>query len=363
MVDDLLKELLTSPLEAPTRRSRRRSAASDDPSTGITPDGEGGRGSRGDLPRVPMLWGVGAAIVGALIVFAGYSIAADDPAPTTTTTTSTTLAAAAIDDGSPSDLPESYTPVGDRLGMRVERILARDDGVFITVTTVVRNSFDPTATTGFQGGLWTLVLDDGRRLTSTVESFDALARGTVSIWFPADAYTPQQITSLELNGVATRTTNNLTLQSGGVALPPEDGTYASLDLVPSRFEIDAGVTLVAEAVELGRTDARLLWRLDGSDLASASVVPIALTLTEDGIGGPAMFGAAQISGFTTSHPSLPGPFLTADGEVRFALNPGQELPTGIEYGAGIDIQVTWAVYEPLVVILSIEDAAIAEVTG
>ena len=125
--DDLLRELLTSPLERPSRRRRPRARAQEPEDRGettITPEGTGEAGTaRGEVPRVPMLWGAGAAVLAAIIVVAGYSVAAGDPAPTTTTTTTTTPAV--VDDGSPSGLPPGYVAAGDRLGMRVERILAR----------------------------------------------------------------------------------------------------------------------------------------------------------------------------------------------------------------------------------------------
>lgn len=289
---------------------------------------------------------------------AGYAVASDDaPASTTTTTTTTTLAAAA-DDGSPSGLPEGYVAAGDRLGMRVERILMRDDGVFVTITTVAENSLDPTATTGFQGGLWTLVLSDGRRITSTVESFDALARGTVSVWFPPEGILVDDIEALELNGNASRLTNTFTSMTTEGFMVGED-TATEVALAPTRFDIDAGVTLAVDRLALSSVDGRMEWHLDGEAVAGASVIPILTLGGEEGaIQVPTH---VQSSGFALFHPSIAGPTLRADGVEGFLMAESTPLPTDVELGATLELQITWATYEPVVVSLPVDQAAVAVV--
>jgi hypothetical protein len=355
LADDLLKELLDSPLEKEKkgRRTRRPGEAG---RSEIVPEGAGDAGTREPIGRGPILWGLGAAVLGALIVIAGYSVAADDPAPTTTTSTTTTVTESPSSDGSPLGLPEGYVAVGDRLGMRVERILVRDDGIFLTVTTVVENSFDAATTTGFQGGLWTLVLNDGTRITSTVESFDALARGTVSVWFPPEGVQASDIVALELNGTAGRLTNTL------VAVPAERftvtaGESTSVPITPTRFDIDAGVTLTIDRIVMSDVEGRMDWSLDGEATANAAVEPI---LVLDDLTGSTTLVPAHIqsSGFAFFHPSVAAPTLEQEGVVGFLMPESNPLPTEIELEATLELQVTWAVYEPVVVSLPVDQAGV-----
>lgn len=353
--DDLLKELLTSPLEEPPRRRRR--TGRDEGSEPITPDGTGAAGSRGDIPRVPLLWGLGAAVVGAVIVIAGYSVASEDPIATTTTSTTTTTVA--LDTAAPAGLPAGYVAVGDRLGMRVERILARADGVFVTVTTVVENSLDPSATTGFQGGLWTLVLEDGRRITSTVESFDALARGTVSVQFPADGYAAEDVVSIELNGTATRTTNSLQFAFEQPVTLGEDGAE-SVPIDPERFALDAGVTLQLDPMELTPTAGTMPWRLTGDATANAIVSPL-LTVLDPSGDETVVPPNQQSSVFDALHPSIPGPVLEPSGVAAVSMPTGSSLPTEVPLEGVLTLEVTWAVYDPIVVSLPIAAADVTTV--
>lgn len=364
MADDLLKELLTSPLEEPSRRerraARRRQAQGDErPGTEITPDGSGGRGERGGIPRVPLWWGLAAATLGAVIVIAGYAVASDDaPVPTTTATTTTTVAAG--DDGSPSGLPEGYVAVGDRLGMRVERILARPDGVFVTVTTVIVNSLDPNDSTGYQGGLWTLILRDGRRITSTDESFDPLARGTLSVRFPADGYGAGEVAGLELDGIANRVTAPFSAESvSGFEVTP--GADTAVRLTPDRFGLDTSLAISLDQFTVGSDEARLDWSLIG-DTANASLTP-SLTVVDAGGRSIDVPLHTQSTGFANFHPSIPGPILSDGGAIGFRMPDGTALPADGELQAVLEVDVTWVTYEPVVVSLEVGDASITEMSG
>jgi hypothetical protein len=290
-------------------------------------------------------------------VFVGYSLAQPEtPATTTVATTTTTIAQ---ETGAPGELPEGYVAVGDRLGMRIERILQRSDGVFITVTTVVKNSLDPDTTTGFQGGVWTMVLADGRRITSTNESFDPLARGTVSIHFPPDGIVPEDIETLELNGLADRLTTVIDDETVEPVLLGEDPT--DLALVDGGYDIDAGVVLSVDSFNLSTESGLLEWSVESDALAFASVVP-ELTLTDPAGTEILMTTRVQTTGFRFFHPSVASTPLTADGVDAFdPPNPGA-LDAG-PWTASLALQVTWATYDPILVNLPVDDVPIAVITG
>jgi len=351
LADELLEELLRSPLDKPTR-SRRRDAEET-----IRTDGAGEAGTdRARLPVTPLLVGA-AAVLGAVIVLAGYAIGSEDPAPTTTVATTTTTVAPA-DLGAPGGLPADYVAVGDRLGMRVERILVRSDGVFVTVTTVVNNSLDPELSTGFQGGVWTLVTTDGRRVTSTDESFDPLARGTVSVRFPPEGIVAEDIVSIEVNGAADRLT---TLVDVDVSDPVTLEEGSAVELVPDedRLAIDGEVTLVIDELTLTPTEGLLRWSIDTGILSNAAVEPLLTLVAEDGT----MVNLAtrvQTSGFTFFHPSVPTAALSSSGEHAFDPPDPEPLDPG-PWTATLSLQVTWAVYQPVVAILPVEGVPVAVV--
>lgn len=354
MADDRLKELLTSPLDPEPRRKR---GADDDARAEITAEGTGEAGSERAPVSMPPWWIAAAALLGGVVVITGYLAAREEAAPTTTvatTTTSTTIAAT----GEPSGLPPEYVAVGDRLGMRVERILVRSDGVFVTVTTVIENSLDPEESAGFQGGIWSLVMADGSRVVSTVESFDALARGTVSIHFPPEGVVAEDIVAVEVNGEANRLTTVVTATGEAPFELGAEPVEVALDT--DRFDIDADVALSVTGFALTPAGGEMTWSLEGDGLARAAVDPILrLTTTGDEL---AMTGHVQSSGFNFFHPSVPTALLTDTGSIGFDIPRAGELEPG-PWTVDVELQITWAVYDPLVASLPVEGVPVAEVVG
>lgn len=352
MADDLLKELLTSPLDNP--KQGRRRARSD-----VTASGVGQEGTE-SAPMMAWPWVVGAAVLGATIVIVAYLVADDGPVAAAPTTTTTSAPAPAANDGSPSGLPAEYTAVGDRLGMRVERILVRSDGVFVTVTTVIENSLDPDQSTGYQGGIWTLVMADGRRVTSTNESFDALAPGTVSIHFPPAGIVAEDIQALEVNGLANRLTNVVSAESQESFILEPGGTPLDLALDPTTFSIDANVELVIDSVSISASGAAIAWSLSGE--ATAAVFPVLTIAWSDGT-TTVMTTRMQTSGFNFFHPSIATPVMRDGGEAVFDPPTSDDLPADTPLGVTLELQVTWATYSPIVASLPVAGAQIAVVTG
>jgi hypothetical protein len=305
-------------------------------------------------------WISGAAVLGAVIVFAGYLVGAEEAPPATVVTTTTTTTSAVALDGSPGGLPADYAAVGDRLGMRVERILVRADGVFITLTTVIENSLDPEQSTGFQGGLWTLVLSDGRRITSSNESFDALAPGTVSVHFPPEGIVAEDIESLEVNGIANRLTNVLTARSVSATELSSDGSSVDIPLEPGSFRIDANVELTIDSVTMSTGGGTMAWSVSGE--AGATLLPILTLEWSDGT-TTVMTTRTQTSGFVFSHPSIPSPQLAAAGEFAFDPPAPRQFESNLSFEATLELQTTWATYSPIVASIPVEGAQIAVVTG
>ena len=338
MSDDLLRELMSSPLDDGPRRSS--GAATAGTSTA--------RWSPG--------WFVIAVGVGAAAVAAGWTVGRSD-SPVVTSTTSTTFTAAF--DGSPSGLPESYTALDDRLGIRAERILQRPDGTFVTFSTVAVNALDSDATTGFQGGLWTLILEDGTEIQSTTEGYDPLAQGAVSVFFPPAEYTIEEISGIGLSGTAMRLVNQFELAADSPTRDIIAGTtVAEVPLAGSRIALDEGVFVEFSPVSLGAAAAFVDWTLTGDTRANAFVSGGLTARLPDG--QERTLGArTPTSTFSFFHPSVPAPPLVYSGRITFDADTVRE----VEYPAGtliqLSISVVWAVYEPGSVTIPLDGVATA----
>ena len=359
--ENLLRELLSSPLEDKVGRR-----VGDPP-----PDADADRGA----PTPSRSWGrlgsreVGlfavAALLGVVIVLVVRAMASDDGAPvkeatTAVDATTTPATAAGGEQPPPEGLPPGYEQVDTRLGMRVERILQREDGVFVTITTVTHNSLDPEGTTGFQGGLWALVLEDGTRVETTVDGMDDLARGVVTVVFPPGDYGAGDIASVELAGMAHRTTVALTASSPAVEALPEDGSAVTLAVTPNRFEIDAGVAVVLGDLTLSTTRGEIEWSLEATVPAAATISP-ALRLRRADETDTAFTTRVQTSSQAFFHPSVPAPILGDAGVGVFEPAEGGATAAAPGFTAELSLEVTWAVYTPASATLPVGDAVIAVV--
>ena len=76
-----------------------------------------------------------------------------------------------------------------------------------------------------------------------------------------------------------------------------------------------------------------------------------------------MMTRAQVSGFNFSHPSIVSPVLGTFGLVAFDTPSPENLIADAGLTARLDLQITWAAYDPLVASIPVEGAQIAVVTG
>ena len=147
-----------------------------------------------DRERRPRSWGplLAALAIGGALALGGFLLAdggadkatgAAPPAPTSSAPPATTPAVAAF-----GDLPPGYVAVNDRVGARPERIMVREETMFVSFTTAVRSGLDPEQTAGFSGGLWTARLRDGRGVPAIGEFTDPFARGTFTLAFSLDGF-------------------------------------------------------------------------------------------------------------------------------------------------------------------------------
>ena len=357
--ENLLRELLTSPLEEKTKR--RVGDTPPEPTTDPTAPSDRVAAFG---PREIGLFAA-AALLGVVIVLVVRAVASDDTAaaPTATTTVTPITTPATVAGGEqppPEGLPAGYEPVDGRLGMRVERILERQDGVFVTITTVTHNSLDPDQTTGFQGGLWALVLEDGTRVETTVDGMDDLARGVVTVVFPPGDYTSEDIETVELTGMAHRTAVSLTASTGPVEALPEDGSAVTRAVTPNRFEIDAGVAVVLGDLTLSTTRGEIEWALEATVPAAAHLSPT-LFLHRDDDGGTAFTTRVQTSSQAFFHPSVPAPILGDGGIGVFEPAEGGATAATPGFTADVTFDLIWAIYTPVSASLPAGDAVIAVV--
>jgi hypothetical protein len=353
--ENLLRELLTSPLEEKDKRRIGSEVEEADP----PPE----RAARVDARDIALF--AGAALLGIVVVLGVRELVSDDPgaAAPVTTTPPTSVSGTTVppaDAAPPTGLPAGYEPVDERLGMRVERILKREDGIFVTITTVTHNSLDPEETSGFQGGSWAMVLEDGTRIESTVDAMDALAQGVVTVVFPPGDDATGDIAAIELTGLAHRTSLSLSATSDTIDALPEDGSDIALVLTPNRFDIDAGVSIVLDELTLSTTGGELTWTLDAEVPAAARLDP-ALRLLRTDETETAFTTRIQTSSQSFFHPSAPAPILGDGGISTFAPAEDGATAAAPGFAASVEMQVTWAVYTPVTATLPVDGAIVAVV--
>ncbi|MFH1103340.1 MAG: hypothetical protein V1757_00120 [Actinomycetota bacterium] len=348
MADDPLRDLLSSPLETTPRRGGGEQHQP-------RPPRGGGQGP----------WVVASIIVGALAFLGGYVVVGGEEAPPTTTaastTTTTTMVAAPI-----GLLPDGYTALGDRLGVKVERILVRTDAVFVSLSSVVPNTLAPEESSGFQGGLWTLVLADGRRIGSVQESSDASAPGFFSVQFPPDGYSAADITGIALQAVAHRSAEDISAEIETPFTIPADGTPITATLAQSTFFLDAGVNLVFSDVTLTASRGEMSWTVEGPDEdAGAIVYPYLELEMEDGTIEVAEVRTDDPTfGFFFAQSVSTRPTVRAGSILYDPIDPGPTatFPTDVPLRARFFASVSWAVYSPDTVMIPIgEDVVVTEV--
>jgi hypothetical protein len=340
---DPLHELLSSPLEDEPKRPRReRAERRAGPLTGP--------------------WLVGGIVVGALAVLLGYLVARPDDtaaAPTTTVPGTTTTAPVSL------ALPDGYTPIdGGRLGVRVERMLVRQDAVFVTISTVVPSGIDGSETAGFPGGRWELDFDDGTTSKSTIESRAAASPGFVTVRFdPAAGAVPD---TLRLTGLGTRLTDEVVSESvEPFTLSSAEPASVDVRLTPSEFELDAGVTLVLDDLGFDSGLSRLSWRLEGGNTEARAAASPQLKLfdgdgTEIPVASPGGFGGFVFGGGVSFFEDLT---LAREGEVVFSsIDQNGTFPTDTQLRAAITVPVVWQVFSPTNAEIPIDGEIVTDLT-
>jgi len=349
LADDPLRELLSSPLEP----ARGRGTGHDQPKAPRPSRASGGWGP----------WLAGSILVGALAVLGGYLVVGGGGDDTATTTTEAATTTTAVISEPVGVLPDGYTPVGDRLGMKVERILLRPDAVFVSLSTVVPNTLAPEETSGYQGGVWALILVDGRRIENVRESTDALAPGFVSVEFPAGGYGAADVVSIELRGVAERQLEEIGAETVEPFTLRDDGVFVTAALSPARFTLDAGVELVFSDLTISPTQGGMAWTLEGTDEKAGAFVYPNLLLDKGEAGTEASEPRVENANFGF-------PFSQALGstpprrEGRLLFDPVEPLTfsTGVAFTGRFSFQVSWTVYEPTTTTIPFgEDVAVTEV--
>jgi hypothetical protein len=349
--DDPLRQLLSSPLDAERPGVHRGAPAAR-------------KAGRTGSPGGP--WLAGSILVGAAAVLIGYFVAgagsASTPTTTELTTTTTTIATQPE-----AVLPTGYTPVGERLGMKVERILVRSDAVFVSLSTVVPNTLAPAESSGYQGGAWSLVLTDGRRVDSVGESTDVLAPGFVSVQFPADAYGAADIASLELVAVAQRASQDVDARTTEPFTIPTDGSTVTVPLTPTTFTLDAGVDLVFTDLQVSASGGSMSWSLTGTAGEAGALVYPYLEFDDEA-------GAPEIPTVLTDNPTF-GYFFAQwistlpprpEGEILYdppGVGPNLTFTTDVALTAVFHATVGWAVYSPAAVDIPIGDDVVVTELG
>ena len=351
MADDPLRELLSSPLD--DARGRFRVGATEPKQPRPKRSAAGTTGP----------WLVGSMALGAFIAIAGYLIARDDGATVSTAeTTATTTTVAVIDPI--GILPNGYTPVGDRLGMKVERVLIRSDSAFVSLSTVVPNTLAPAESSGYEGGLWNLILTGGRRVASVRESTDAEAPGFVSVEFPAGSYVESDIVAVELRGVARHESQEVTTESTASFTLPTDGSTITVGIANPQVILDAGVDVVFSDLSISTAQAEMSWTLAGTDPDAGATVYAGLVLDA---GGP-LTEAAVLRSYNPSFGFFRGGSIGTtpplrEGTMVFDPSSAPTFSADVAMTARFTFQVDWTVYEPTSTTIPIGDETVITRVG
>lgn len=354
MADDPLRELLTSPLDYSAKgRASRRS----------------------EKPRRPTslpggAWLVAGLVAGALAVLVGYLVGGDDTAVQTSVTTEPTTSTTTLAQTTTVALPPGYVPVDEgRLGIKVERVLMRPDGVFVTVSTVVPSGIDGENSSGFEGGAWELELTGGQILSSTTEAEDAASPGFVTIRFEAGDYGADDLVALRMVGNGLRMSDEVSTASAGTFTIPADGTEVMVPLAVESFALDAGITLALPEFAISAYFGHLTWRLEGSETDAVATVNPQLVVTDTTTGTDIpTFAQGDFGGFVFLSPGntffsdVP---MTRGGEVGYSpASDGIEtfqFPTEVAVSADFLIGVSWIAYLPVNVEIPLAETPVAVV--
>ena len=328
-------ELLRTPLEKPGRAG---------------PD----RPRRKEGSFLPVAVVLGGLVLGAGIVLAGFTVARSNEELTVTATVATTVlqtttTVVPTTAAPTAGFPEGFFALNERVGARPVRILHRGSEVFVSFVTAVLAGLDPDETSGFNGGKWQLILDDGTTVENDQEFFDALARGSFTVKFTVpDGVTP---TGIRLAGEAVR--NSTTFQTE----VPVDGLPATL---PSEdFAVDGDVTLVIDEIEIREDGGTIAWQLEGNSDVTASVQPIIVSHNSNQSFPTVLPVRSFSSTFDFFSPIFDVPPTSRSDTLE--LEPPPLADVSVVERLDIEWFVSWVVYLPANVEIPLEDIPLARV--
>jgi len=249
--DDVFRELLKSPLDE----------------------------SRPDHPRRGRIAAfVAAGLGGAALAVVAVLIVGDSPTtsttvpetpPTTATGPSTTADAAAAAASSlmppPFALPLGYTATGDQIGLRPEWTHAAADRLYVGLSSSTGPDLAPSEADAFPGGDWMLVLTDGREIPFEREWRYPTAVGFVTVSFPLDGVTPDDIDHLVVRP-ATATASESFEAALAIDSVPWDREGPPLE-----FDLADGSTLTVSSIMVRELAAAAEWALEAATPARAVV--------------------------------------------------------------------------------------------
>jgi hypothetical protein len=219
--------------------------------------------------RDPGVWL--ALLIGAAVVLVGFVIGrlgADSEttpttgAPPTSSPTATTSPPSAVE-----TFPAGYAQVADMVGAKAMRAVILGDELHVTLSTIYRAGFDPEVSDQFDGGRWEVVLDDGRRFDSKGQFLDPFETGSLTVVFPVDGYTADDLASMELaeRWFTRRQAPSAELEVSGFPYETEDA---------GEVDLGNGVVLSMDRVELSDDGGTLVWSLGGDPAAEAVVAAV-----------------------------------------------------------------------------------------
>jgi hypothetical protein len=315
--------------------------------------------------RLPALWtALVGVVVGGLLVLGGYVVAGDGDADVGAVATTTSAPAPVTT--SAAGFPAGYSPLNERIAVRPERVLFRDDTVFVSLSQAVLTGLDATETAGVGAGDWELIAA-GTTYPMLTELRNVNAPGTLTVAFAAPGVAAGDLEALRLVGEGSflGTADEAIFDVGGL---PFDGPPG-----PWVIDLEPGAAFVVEEVVIDGDGGRLRWRLDGSAATGAVVAGVDVELFTAASPNAAAFMPprefATFLGFFGSAEPVPLP--TSSGVIELAPPiADSSLPTSVGFGGPDDVTgmrigwtIDWVTMRPAAATVPLQGVATVEVGG
>ena len=334
MADDPLSDLMRSPLEDDSPRRTR--------------------GERKDPGEQASWWPLPVAVaIGGLIALGGFVLTDGDDGPASSASPTTVAITVPTES---SDFPTGYHQLNELVAARPERLLVRDDTVFVSFSTAVRAGLDPAGTSSFSGGLWRLSLDDGRSIDSFGEFLDPFAPGVFTLAFPINGYGVDDITEVQLTGEVVRAgashVMQLTFDSGLPWTGTPDG---------NRIPLQGGLDFVIGEIRLRGDGGELDWHLEGDEEPGA-VVAATLNFFNPGnnFSAGTFRAAVNTDFFSFFGAAIPPPTVERSGTSILEGSLGR--PSTVERGQ-LTWNIDWNSYIPAEASIPIDEVRLVTIAG